>query len=290
MTIPTKKLKSGFEMPVFGLGTWQMGGAETRNPANDDQKDIAAIEEAIDLGINLIDTAESYADTYTEVLIGQTLKGFDRSKIFLTSKIRKINLHYDDVLSHCQASLKRLQTDYLDLYLIHFPNQEIPIEETLKAMDRLVTDGLVRNIGVSNFATPRLIEAQKHTQNRLVVNQVYYNLRIRNPEKEGLLNYCQQNDVFLQAYRPLEKGSFLANSVAPVLSEMAKKYDKTPAQAALNWLISQENVITLSKMSTTKHLKDNLGAIGWQMEPEDIEKLRDGFPDQVKMDQRLALA
>ena len=288
MKIPTKKLKNGFEMPVFGLGSWQMGGREIRNPQNDDKKDITAIQEAIKLGITHIDTAESYAGGYAEILIGQALERYDRSKLFIVSKISQEHLRYDDVFRSCEASLKRLQTDYLDLYLIHSPSFEIPMEETLRAMDKLVKERVVRNIGVSNFKTARLKEAQKYTKNKLVVNQVYYNLVIREPEKEGLLKYCQQNDLLLEAYRPLEKGTFLVQP-SPIIDKLARKYNKTPAQIAINWLISQKNVITLSKTSTIEHLKENLGAISWQMENEDIENLRKNFPNQQAKSEMLPL-
>lgn len=280
MKIPCKKLKNGFEMPVFGLGTWQMDGRETRNHENDDIKDITAIQKAIELGITHIDTAESYAEGYTETLIGQAIKGVDRSKLFMVSKISQKHFRFNDVFTSCRASLDRLQIDYLDLYLIHLPNPEIPIEETLRAMDKLVADGLVKNIGVSNFKPGRLKEAQKQTGNKLVINQVYYNLIRREPENQGLLEYCQQNDVLLEAYRPLEKG-LLLDKPASILEKMARKYGKTPAQVAINWLISQENVITLSKSSTLDHLKENLGAIGWQMNTKDIEKLRKDFPNKL---------
>ncbi|AKM81605.1 MAG: Aldo/keto reductase [Candidatus Pacebacteria bacterium GW2011_GWF2_38_9] len=158
----------------------------------------------------------------------------------------------------------------------------------MRAMDKLVQDGLVKNIGVSNFKTDRLKDVQKHTNNKIVVNQVYYNLLMREPEHEGLLTYCQQNDIFLEAYRPLEKGMLLDNQSALII-DLAKKYNKTPSQIAINWLISQENVITLSKTSTIEHLEENLGAIDWKMDQEDIEKLRKDFPNQVKIPENLPL-
>ena len=288
MNIPKKKLKDGFEMPVFGLGTWQMGGRETYNPQNDDKKDIAAIQEAIKLGVTHIDTAEQYADGYAETLVGKAIEGYDRAKLFIVSKVSPQNLNYDYVLSSCEASLKRLKTDYLNLYLIHFPNPNIPIEETLRALDKLVDDGIVKNIGVSNFKTKRFKEAQLHTKNKLGVNQVYYNLIIREPEREGLLKYCQQNDVLLEAYRPVEKGALLAQSIK-ILDNLAEKYNKTPAQIAINWLTSQKNVISLSKTSTIKHLEENLGAIGWTMDKNDIEKLRKDFPNQQEKSESLPL-
>lgn len=288
MKIPTKKLKNGFEIPVFGLGTWQMGGRETRNPENDDKKDIVAMQEAINLGVTHIDTAESYADGHAETLVGEAIKDFERKRLLITSKIRPQNLKYEDVLKSCEESLKRLQTDYLDLYLIHSPNLEVPIEETLKAFDKLVEEGLVKNMGVSNFKTERLIEAQKHTNNKIVVNQVYYNLVIREPEHEGLLKCCQENDVILEAYRPIEKGAILVDP-PEILNEMTKKYDKTPAQIVINWLISQTNVTTLTKTSNINHLKENIGSIGWQMDTVDIEKLRKDFPNQQEKAEALPL-
>lgn len=288
MKIPNKKLKMGFSMPAFGLGTWQMGGRETHNVENDDTKDILAIRTAIELGITHIDSAEGYADGYAETLLGKAIQGFDRSKLFLTTKVRPENLKYEDVLSACTRSLRRMQTDYLDLYLIHAPNDSIPITETLRALDTLIKEGLVKNIGVSNFTTKRLIKAQSETNNKLVVNQVYYNLVMREPEHEGLLTYCQKNDIFLEAYRPVEKGALLL-SKNTIIESLEKKYNKTPAQIAINWLISQRNVVTLSKTSDINHLKENIGAVNWQMDKEDIEKIRSEFPGQVMVPEILHL-
>ena len=151
MTLPTKKLKNGFSMPVYGLGTWQMGGRENYNPENDDQADITAIKTAIDLGVTHIDTAEMYAEGYSETLVGRAIKTYDRSKLFLVSKVWPTHLRYDDVITSAKASLKRLQTTYLDLYLIHMPNPQIPIKETMRAMDALIEERLVKNIGMKNL-------------------------------------------------------------------------------------------------------------------------------------------
>lgn len=279
MLIPTKKLKSGFSMPVFGIGTWQMGGRFRHNLKNNDQRDINAIKSAIDLGITHIDTAEIYANGYAEKLVGQAIKNYKRSKIFLVSKVSGYNLKYDAILNAVEQSLARLQTDYLDLYLIHWPNPAIPIKQTMRAMDRLVDEGTIRNIGVSNFAVKRLRQAQSCSSNKIVCNQVHYNLIFREPEKKGLLKYCQNNDIFLSAWRPIQKGELTKPGIT-ILDELGKKYKKTPAQIAINWLISQKNVITLSKTSNLKHLKENLGAIGWKMSPAEIEFLRAKFPKQ----------
>lgn len=279
MQIPTKKLRCGFRMPVFGLGTWMMGGDKIRNPDNDDKANIRAIKNAIDVGITHIDTAENYAEGHVEELIGEAIKGYNRAKLFLVSKVDKSNLRSNDLINACKNSLKRLQTDYLDLYLIHAPNSEIPIEETMKAMDFLLEKGLIRNIGISNFNIERTQKAQACTKSKIVANQLHYNLIYREVERKSFVSYCQENDIMLIAWRPIQKG-ILAQKGTPILDKMAAKYNKTPAQIAINWLISQENVVTLSKMGKKEHLEENLGALGWQMEKEDIEKLRKEFPNQ----------
>lgn len=280
MIIPTKKLRNGFEMPVYGLGTWQMGGKREHDLDNDDEADIKAIQAAIDEGITHIDTAEKYADGYSETLVGKAIQGYDRSKLFLVSKVSDKHLRYDDVLAAAEDSLQRLQTNYLDLYLIHSPDPEVPIQETMKALDVLKERGLIKNIGVSNFTVERFEEAQSFTQNKIVANQLHLNLRYREAERKGLLEYCQKNDVMFIAWRPLQKGILLD---APMLQLLAKKYHKTPAQIALNWLISQDNIVTISKTRDIDHLKENLGALGWAMEAEDINKLSKDFPEQENL-------
>lgn len=278
MHIPHKSLEDGFSLPVLGLGTWTMGGKRTVEAKND-EKDTQALQAAIDLGYTHIDTAEIYAGGHTEELVGQAVKKYDRKKLFLTSKVAGEHARYDDVLESLQMSLKRLQTDYLDLYLVHYPNPDVPIAHTMKALDRLVQEKLVKHIGVSNFSEKRFEEAQFYAENKLVANQLHYNLIYREVERKHLVTYCENNDVLLIAYRPLEKGK-LAQTGITLLDHMSKKYKKTPSQIALNWLISQANIVTLVKSEDGKHLKENLSALDWQMSPLDIEKLRNEFPDQ----------
>ncbi|MBI3335166.1 MAG: aldo/keto reductase [Candidatus Portnoybacteria bacterium] len=266
-------------MPVLGLGTWQMGGRYERDPNNNDGADIKAIKTAIELGITHIDTAEVYADGWAEKLAAEAIKGYDRKNLFLVSKVSGDHLQYDEVMKACGESLKRLQTSYLDLYLIHWFNSRVPLQETMRALDELIEQGMVKRIGVSNFTPEHLAQAQRYTKNKIVCDQVHYNLIFREPERKGLLKYCQENDVFLSAWRPVEKG-LLAKGGTPILDELCKKYKKTPAQIAINWLISQQNVVTIAKMSRVEHLKENLGGVGWQMEQDDIERLRNEFPHQ----------
>lgn len=277
MNIPTKKLTNGFELPVYGLGLWQMGGRWEADDSND-QREIDAIKAAIDMGVTHIDTAESYGDGHAEELLGEAIKGYDRSKLFIATKVSKENQGYEGVHKAFQKSLKRIGTDYIDLYMLHrFPLPGISLEETMKAMDELVEQGLVKNIGVCNMSPNRFKAIQKLTKNKLVCNQVHYNVQYREIEDKGVLKDCQDNDVMLVAWRPLQKAELTDN---PLINELAEKYGKTPYQVMINWLISQPNVVTISKTSDIEHLKENLGAVDWTMDEADIERIRQEYPDQ----------
>jgi diketogulonate reductase-like aldo/keto reductase len=258
MKITTKTLSCGFEIPVLGLGTWRACKMFQKRKTNKDDKDIMAIQKAIRLGFTRFDTAEIYAEGHAEEILGKGIENAERKKLFITSKVCRDNLKYSKVLRACENSLKRLGLDYLDLYLIHGPNYDIPIEETVKAFDRLLDEGLIKNIGVSNFGVESLKRAQASARNKIVLNQVHYNLIFREPVAEGLLDFCQENDVMLEAWRPIEEGS-LANCGVEVLDKMAKKYKKTQAQVAINWLISQKNVVAVVKSSHCGHLLENIG-------------------------------
>lgn len=263
-----------------------MGGRFKRDDSND-ENDIKAIKAAIDHGITHIDTAESYGDGHTEELVGQAIKSVDRNKLIITTKVAAWNQGYDNLLKSCRNGLKRLGTDYIDLYLLHrYPEPGIPINDTMRAMDRLISEGLVKNIGVCNMTIRRFEEVQKHTDNKIVCNQLHYSLSCRESEIRGIIKYCQDNDIFVTAWGPLEKGA-LEN--AEILKEMAKKYSKTPYQVAINWLILQKNVITIPKTTNPEHLEENLGAIGWKLSVEDIKRLANEFPNQKRISDRVPL-
>lgn len=277
MEIPTKRLENGFEMPVYGLGMWQMGGKREVDTTRD-AEEIAAIRTAIDMGITHIDTAESYALGHSEELLGEAIKGYDRSKLFIASKVSEVNQGYKGTIAACEASLKRVGTDYFDLYMLHrFPAKGLSIEGTMRAMDELLERGLIRNIGISNVTPHRFDVAQSFTKNKIVANQVHYNVQYREVEKLGVVKHAQENDVMVVAWRPLQKGALPESEL---ISDLAKKYQKTPAQIALNWLISQSNIVTLAKTSNPDHLRENLGALDFTMDSDDIELVRTEFPDQ----------
>ncbi|MBU1085824.1 aldo/keto reductase, partial [Patescibacteria group bacterium] len=158
----------------------------------------------------------------------------------------------------------------------------LPAMTAMYVMDELEEEGLTKNIGVSNFTVKQMQRAQKATKNKIVVNQVHYNLMIREAEDKGILKHCQENDILLMAWRPLQKGEILKTG-GDILADLANKYKKTPAQIALNWLTSQKNVIAISKTRSKKHLGDNLGSVDWKMDEKDVEYLRNEFPNQQKV-------
>ena len=277
MRIEKKKLKSGFKLPVFGYGTWQVGGREERDPDNDDKADINAIKTAIEMGITHIDTAEIYASGHAEELVGEAIRGFDRSTLIIATKVWSSNLRYSDLINSCRQSLKRLGTDYADIYLIHYPNSSIDIRESMEAMNHLVEKGYIRHIGLSNFSVSEFREAQGCTANKIVCNQVYYNLAHKSPAVDGTIEYAKENDVMIVAWRPVEKGLF-SRTKDSILEKLGKKYGKTGSQIGINWLISQDNVVTISKSRNIRHLKENLGALNWKMDKPDMKLLMSHFP------------
>jgi diketogulonate reductase-like aldo/keto reductase len=292
MDIPTKQLKNGFEMPIYGLGTWKMGG-DLEADYSSDETSIAAIRTAIEYGVRHIDTAEMYGAGHTEELVGAALAGggCKRDEIFITTKVSSAHLHHDAVLAACENSLKRLGLDYVDLYLIHFPPpQGVDIRDAMRALDELVDQGLAKNIGVSNFTPHRFDQAQAAAKHKLVCNQLNYSLMVREIEKYNLMEHAKTNDYLITIWRPLqlsyEPG---VGSYPPIVDEMAAKYNKTPNQIAINWLISQANTVVISKTMKQAHLEENLGALNWTMEKADIEKLRNNYPPEYFLTPRYEL-
>lgn len=283
MRISVKSLACGFTMPAFGMGTWGMGGHMQHDPANDDASDVAALKAGLDAGLTHIDTAEIYGGGHAEELVGQAIAGLKREELFITSKVWTNHLSYDGVRVAAEGSLRRLGTSYLDLYLIHHVDEQASLEETVRGLDRLQDEGVIKNIGVSNFAVERMKRAQACSSHKIVANQVHYNLVFREPEL-GLLEYCQNSGVMLVAWRPVQAKEILHAEGGP-MEVLCAKYIKTPAQIALNWLLSQQNVTTIAAMRSTAHIPENMAATDFSMSTEDIELLRREFPGrQFKSD------
>ena len=267
-------LKNGFSLPVLGMGTWLFGGRETRDPSNDDAGQIAALQAGIEAGFSLIDTAEYYAGGYAETLTGRAIAGYPRAGLFLTSKVWKTHLRRDDVLRAAENSLRRLGTDYLDLYLYHQVSEQVPLEETIGAMNELVERKLVRHIGVSNFAPARLERAMRASSVPIVLNQVHYSLKFREPESSGLLDFCREHDVLVQAWRPVR-----GVETCPLTEELCRKYELSLHQLALAWLMSQKNIGTITAMKNPAHLPENIRAAETVLAEADVERLRQEYPD-----------
>ena len=262
-------LYNGDQIPVLGLGTWRIGGGTTADYSQD-ERDLAGIQAAMEAGYTHIDTAESYSGGHAEELVREGIRGVDREKLFITSKVWSSNLRYRDTLDALEGSLRRLDLSYLDMYLIHWPNPGVPLEETFKALNELVEQGKVRHLGVSNFDVAQLKQAKALSNTPLATNQVHYSLLNREPEGNGILRFCQENDILLTAYRPLEKGEAVRHSV---VRKIAYEHGVTPAQVALKWLIDKPKVIAIPKAVNKEHIEDNIGAIGIELTAEDVARL-----------------
>lgn len=269
-----KNLTPKVKIPVFGLGTWHMGG-DFRADRTQDKKYIEAIRYAIKLGLTHIDTAEIYSGGHAEELVGDATQGTAREKVFITSKVAPYHLGYRQILEAADRSLKRLKTDYIDMYLIHWPNPLASMKNAMSAFDKLVSEKLIRFIGVSNFSVKQFQNAQKHTKNKIVTNQVHYSLLHRDPEKE-LLSFCQKEKIILTAYTPLASGR-LAEAGYGALDKIADKYKKTPGQVALRWLIEKPEVIVIPKASSKEHIDEIAGSLSWKLKKEDQDYLSREF-------------
>lgn len=262
------RLPDGDRIPVLGLGTWRVGGGMSADRTQDEHF-IEMLRVALELGYTHIDTAESYGGGHTEELIGTAIQPDDREELFLTTKVSPSHLRYEAVLRSLDGSLNRLQTDYVDLYLIHWPSDRVPMEDTFRALNEAVADGRVRHLGVSNFNLQEMEKAQALSETPLATNQVPYNVLNRRYEHNNVLRYCQEHDLVLTAYSPV-KGGVLGNEV---VREIAEAHGATPAQVALRWLVRQESVITIPKSTDRQHLKDNLAALDLELTEEDVARL-----------------
>ncbi|MDG2070677.1 MAG: aldo/keto reductase [Pseudomonadales bacterium] len=264
-------------LPPIGFGMWDdvaqtvkdTGGRPLDRDIDRDAAQLAILHQAINLGYRHFDTAEMYAAGHSETILGRALLEQERSDFVVTSKVSAENLAYDDLLAACERSLDRLQTSYIDMYLIHWPNPEIPIADSFRALNHLVNLGKIRHIGVSNFDVPLLEQAVQLCETNLATNQVYYGLRNRKPQENGTLKFCQENNVVLTAYGPLRGGVLTHQTVV----EIADRIAATPSQVALNWLIRQPEVITIPHSSNEQRQKDNLEATNIQLSESDVQLL-----------------
>ncbi len=277
--IPEKTSAAGLTLPVLGLGTLGIGGRGRAAADNDDQLDIQVIRNALRSGISYISTAEFFAQGRTEELIGQAIKSLNNSAIKISSKLGVGKQRAFQVAPAVERSLRRLNRDRLDLCMVHLPNPSISIRETMHALNELVSQGLVRHIGLAYFNREQVIEARKFARTGIAAVQAHYSVKARTVEQDGLLKYCQDNDILFLACRPLENGR-LAQEHDDFLHAIAQRYHCSPVQIAINWLSSQPKVVVVCKTQNVQHLKENIAAVGWQMEDDEIEYIRAQYPDQ----------
>jgi diketogulonate reductase-like aldo/keto reductase len=274
-----KKLgNANVEVPVLGLGTWGMGGFSSRHLGGE-ERDAQALRLGLELGMRFIDTAEMYAHGHSEEVVALAV-GKERENVFIATKVSPANLSYEHVLRSCEASLKRLKTNYIDLYQVHWPNPQIPIAETMKAMEKLVEEGKVHEIGVSNFSVQQTREAQEALSRKTVAsNQVEYSLVERSIEGD-LLPYCTKEKVTVIAYSPIARGHIPGGGREErwrLLDGVAEKYGKTRTQVALNWLICKDQVVAIPKAGSLDHVRENAGSVGWSLKREDQDALSKAF-------------
>lgn len=251
--------KTGVMVPEIGLGTWAYhGGSEL-------------LRTGLDAGALFIDTAESYG---TEPVVGEAIAG-RREQVFLATKVSPEHFRRADVIAAAEQSLRRLRTDYIDLYQLHEPNPAVPLEETLGAMEDLVEAGKVRHIGVSNFSLAQLQHARRAVRKHpIVANQIRFNL-IDRPSPPELLSYCTTEGITIIAYCPLGRGLQHIRDCDPrgVLDVVARGMGKSPAQIALNWCLWHEAVVAIPKANSTEHLLENCEASDWRLSDEDFTRL-----------------
>ena len=262
---------AGLRMPKIGFGTWSIGGKSTADTSSD-EKSLTALVSALKLGYTHFDTAEMYAGGHAEELLGEAIRvaGKKREELIITSKVLPLHLKYGEVLAACERSLKRLGMEYLDIYLIHWPNPLIRLEETFPALNKLVKDGLVRHIGVSNFKLKQLKRAQELCETPIITDQVPYRLPDKTYVENGVLEYCQKNDILLTAYSPVK---FRNVNVNPALKTIAETHNATAFQIALAWLVAQARVISIPMSFNPVHQKENLEAVEIDLTAEEMAQL-----------------
>jgi diketogulonate reductase-like aldo/keto reductase len=246
--------KTDERISTIGMGTWEIGNS---NDGRVRQDQVLALRHGVELGINVIDTAEMYGDGKAEQLVGEAFRQ-QRDSVFIATKVSPSHLHHDDVVAACNQSLQRLGVRFIDLYQVHWPNSRIPIRETMDAMEKLVRDGLVRHIGVSNFSIEEMQEAQDAlTRSELVSNQVEYSPTNRSVETD-LVPRCKKEGVTIIAYSPLARGHF---PVAKLPQGLLEKYHLSPAQLVLNWVTREENVVAIPKSAKSEHAEENANSV-----------------------------
>ncbi len=262
------RLPSGETVPALGMGTWMIG--ENRSAR---AEEIATLKRGIELGMTLIDTAEMYGEGESEQLVGEAIKG-RRDEVFLVSKVYPHNASRKGTAAACERSLKRLGVECLDLYLLHWRGG-VPLDETIEGFETLQAQGKIRQWGVSNLDLADMEElVEQPGGEKVAVNQVLYNLTRRGIEWD-LRPWCEERAIPLMAYSPIERSRLLRH---PGLRALAAKYETTPAQLALAWLLRRDQMIVIPKASTRAHLEENFAALNCMLDDAIVAELDRLFP------------
>jgi diketogulonate reductase-like aldo/keto reductase len=271
-SIPVTTLPSGAKIPVFGLGTWRMG-ENVRRRADE----VAALRHGIEHGVTLIDTAEMYGDGEAETIVADAV-GRKRDSVFIVSKVLPENSSKRGTIAACERSLKRLKTDRIDLYLLHWRGSP-PLQETLAGFESLTDAGKILHWGVSNFDIGEMGELAKQPGGgACATNQVLYNLTRRGIEFD-LMPWCRARKIPVMAYSPIEQGRMLNHAA---LREVGSRHTATPAQVALAWLLRQDGVIVIPKASTLAHVDENLASLDLKLTAADLATLDKALPPPTK--------
>ncbi len=265
-TIPTTALPDGSSMPAFGLGTWRMG--EDRREF---EAEVGALRAGVDLGISLIDTAEMYGSGGAERVVAEAISG-RRENVYLVSKVLPSNASYERTIGACEASLQRLGTDHLDLYLLHWRGG-VPLEETVRAFEHLKAAGKIARWGVSNFDVDDMVELEAVSRD-CAANQVLYNLTSRGIEYD-LLAHSRMHSMPIMAYSPIAQGR-LAHHKA--VEEVAESHGATTAQIALAWVLDKPGVVAIPKTSRPERIAENLRSVDIVLSDTDRAMLDKAFP------------
>ena len=270
--IPTVRGRGGIEMPILGQGTWKMGERPERR-----DEEVESLRLGLDLGMTLIDTAEMYGDGGAEQVVGQAIEG-RRHEAFVVSKVLPHNASLEGTIRAAERSLGHLGTDWIDLYLLHWPGRH-PLEETFEAFSRLEEQGKIRYFGVSNFDLHEMEAAERlPAGGKVVTNQVLYNLRRRNIERT-VLPWCRRHEILVMAYSPFEQGRL---DRGDALHDIARKHGATPAQIALVWTLRHDSVVAIPKASRPDHVRENAAALAFALTDDDLDELDRAYPTPTR--------
>jgi len=271
----------GVSLPKIGFGTWKIGGDSYPDPKLDSAS-LTALRTALDVGYTHFDTAEIYAAGHSEELVGRAIgeTNTKRETLFITTKVDPAHLQYEQVLRSCESSLRRLNMDYIDLYLIHWPPRiGMQLDDAFRALNQLVRDGKVKYLGVSNFNLRLLKQAQALSETPILTNQVPYRLPDRSYVQNGVLEYCQQNEILLTAYSPLKFRNLRVNKTLQAIADAhgSLRSHATLYQIALAWLVAQPRVITIPMSLNPQHIRENFASVEIELSKEEFKTLSESW-------------